>query len=157
MAARSSRAGSEVSQLLRAQSGTRQSTDEEFGTETDMIPTSPAANMLLDAIRRAGGRPLIVGGVVRDALLGVASKDIDIEVHGGVDTASFLREIAKIGAVAERGRSFGILAARVESEDFEVALPAKPRHDGERADGQSRRLLATGLDDQRDGMGPGVR
>lgn len=88
-----------------------------------MIELSPAALLLLASIRRAGGRPLIVGGAVRDALLGVAPKDIDIEVHGLVDTAALVREIAEVGTVSERGRSFAILAARVEGEEFDVSLP----------------------------------
>lgn len=92
-----------------------------------MIPLSPAANVLLDSIRRAGGRPLIVGGAVRDALLGVTPKDVDIEVHGVADPAAFVREITKIGSVAEQGKSFEILAARVAGEDFDVALPRRLR------------------------------
>jgi len=94
-----------------------------MATETDLMHLSPAADVLLGSIRRAGGRPLIVGGAVRDALLGVAPKDIDIEVHRVVDTAGLLREIRKIGDVGERGRSFGILAVRIEGEDFDVSLP----------------------------------
>jgi tRNA nucleotidyltransferase (CCA-adding enzyme) len=95
----------------------------EVATETDLMHLSPAASALLNSIRRAGGRPLIVGGAVRDALLGVAPKDIDIEVHRVADTARLLREIRKIGDVGERGRSFGILAARIQGEDFDVSLP----------------------------------
>jgi len=34
------------------------------------------------AVRDAGGRALIVGGWVRDRWLGLASKDVDIEVYG---------------------------------------------------------------------------
>ncbi|MCE2543142.1 MAG: hypothetical protein J4F30_06885 [Acidobacteria bacterium] len=34
------------------------------------------------AVRDAGGRALIVGGWVRDTLLGGTSKDIDIEAYG---------------------------------------------------------------------------
>lgn len=37
---------------------------------------------LFDAIIAAGGRPFVVGGFVRDHLLSIPSKDIDIEVHG---------------------------------------------------------------------------
>ena len=33
-------------------------------------------------LRDAGGHPFLVGGCVRDALLGVTTKDIDIEVYG---------------------------------------------------------------------------
>ena len=34
------------------------------------------------AVREAGGRALVVGGWVRDRLLGRSSKDVDFEVYG---------------------------------------------------------------------------
>src|SRR5438067_9401082 len=37
---------------------------------------------LARAVREAGGRALLVGGCVRDALMGRASKDWDVEVYG---------------------------------------------------------------------------
>jgi tRNA nucleotidyltransferase (CCA-adding enzyme) len=52
-----------------------------------LVPLSAAAARVLDACRAAGGRPLIVGGSVRDALVAaqrgsiLAPKDVDIEVY----------------------------------------------------------------------------
>ena len=37
---------------------------------------------ILRAVEKAGGRGLLVGGCVRDALRGVAAQDLDIEVFG---------------------------------------------------------------------------
>ena len=37
---------------------------------------------LCEAVRQAGGRAMLVGGSVRDRLLGIESKDFDIEVYG---------------------------------------------------------------------------
>ena len=37
---------------------------------------------LAQAIRDAGGRALLVGGCVRDLLMGVTPKDWDLEVYG---------------------------------------------------------------------------
>jgi tRNA nucleotidyltransferase/poly(A) polymerase len=34
------------------------------------------------AVREAGGRAMLVGGSVRDLLLGIQSKDFDLEVYG---------------------------------------------------------------------------
>ena len=36
----------------------------------------------LTALRSAGGRPRLVGGCVRDWLLGLEPKDFDVEVYG---------------------------------------------------------------------------
>ena len=37
---------------------------------------------IAELLRNGGGRALLVGGCVRDALLGHKSKDFDIEVYG---------------------------------------------------------------------------
>ena len=42
----------------------------------------PKVLRLAEAVRAAGGRALLVGGCVRDALLGGAAKDWDVEVYG---------------------------------------------------------------------------
>jgi tRNA nucleotidyltransferase (CCA-adding enzyme) len=63
---------------------------------------------LLAALRDAGGRPYVVGGAVRDALLGLSVKDYDVEVHGL--TAQRLREAAaSFGNVDEVGSAFSVL------------------------------------------------
>ena len=40
------------------------------------------ATQIAQAVRERGGRALLVGGWVRDRLLDIASKDVDIEVFG---------------------------------------------------------------------------
>ena len=40
------------------------------------------ARLIAERVRTAGGRALIVGGWVRDRLLGRPDKDVDIEVFG---------------------------------------------------------------------------
>ena len=60
-----------------------------------------AVLMICEAVRAAGGRAMLVGGWVRDYLLGIESKDFDIEVYG-VEPArlrALLEEIAPVNAV----------------------------------------------------------
>ena len=40
------------------------------------------AVIIAEKVKEAGGRTFYVGGFVRDRLLGIDNKDIDIEVHG---------------------------------------------------------------------------
>ena len=48
-----------------------------------MIPRlSPDVERVLSVIRAAGGHPMLVGGWVRDALMGTPGKDVDVEVYG---------------------------------------------------------------------------
>lgn len=66
-----------------------------------------ALRPLLDAVRTAGGRPLVVGGAVRDALLGLPVKDYDVEVFGV--TPERLREVlAALGSVNAVGEAFTV-------------------------------------------------
>ena len=46
------------------------------------LPIPSGLRRLLDSLREAGGRPFVVGGAVRDALLGLPVKDFDVEVFG---------------------------------------------------------------------------
>lgn len=79
---------------------------------------------LFAAARAAGGRALLVGGTVRDALRGAPSKDLDIEVHGlGVDT--LLQVLGRFGSVNEVGRSFGVLKLRLAGWALDVGLPRR--------------------------------
>ncbi len=70
----------------------------------------------------AGGRAYFVGGFVRDRLLGVNGKDIDIEVHG-IDVNTLREILSTLGTTLEMGESFGIFSLR--GTDIDVALPRK--------------------------------
>ena len=81
---------------------------------TTPFPISPALRMVVDAIFMNGGRPMIVGGSVRDWLLGLEPKDIDIEVYG-LEFEALEKILAhnvnwKVDAV---GKSFGVLKVTV--------------------------------------------
>ena len=81
------------------------------------------------AVRDAGGRAVVVGGWVRDHLLGVRSKDVDIEVFGlGVERLEAL--LARFGKVHAVGRAFGVF--RVGGIDVDFSLP---RRDSKRGPG----------------------
>jgi len=67
---------------------------------------------ILSAIESAGGLPLIVGGAVRDQLLGYALKDIDIEVYR-LSIEQLAEVLTPFGRLDAVGRSFGILKLRL--------------------------------------------
>jgi tRNA nucleotidyltransferase (CCA-adding enzyme) len=77
------------------------------------------------AVQGAGGRALIVGGWVRDRLMGHPSKDIDIEVFG-VD-ADRLKDILRaFGSVNIVGESFTVYKVA----DMDVSLPRRESKTG---------------------------
>ncbi|HUR34545.1 MAG TPA: CCA tRNA nucleotidyltransferase [Vicinamibacterales bacterium] len=72
------------------------------------------------AVQRAGGRALIVGGWVRDRLLGHDSKDIDLEVFG-VPADQLRVLLAALGRVETVGESFQVY----KCGDIDVSLPRR--------------------------------
>ncbi len=77
-------------------------------------------NAIARRVRAAGGRALIVGGTVRDRLLGQANKDLDIEVYG-LAPPTLQALLADFGKVIEVGRAFGVF--RVKHYDIDFSLP----------------------------------
>ncbi len=83
-------------------------------------------------VRDAGGTAFLVGGCVRDALLGTSSKDLDIEVYG-LSPDRLLSLLASDFSLNTVGVSFGVI--KLNGYDIDVALPrleskATPGHRG---------------------------
>jgi tRNA nucleotidyltransferase (CCA-adding enzyme) len=77
------------------------------------------------AAREAGGRALIVGGWVRDRLMGHASKDIDLEIYG-LDADSLKSLLGRFGSVNTVGESFTVYKVA----GLDVALPRRESKSG---------------------------
>lgn len=77
---------------------------------------------LAKAVADAGGRLWLVGGFVRDRLLGRPSKDIDLEVHG-VEAAALEPLLRRLGRVVAVGKSFGVYKLHADGQELDVALP----------------------------------
>ncbi|MGN0772679.1 MAG: CCA tRNA nucleotidyltransferase [Candidatus Ventricola sp.] len=71
-------------------------------------------------VQASGGRALLVGGCVRDALLGRESADIDCEVHG-VSPDALRALLGAFGEIDESGRAYGIYT--IKNAGIDVALP----------------------------------
>jgi tRNA nucleotidyltransferase (CCA-adding enzyme) len=72
------------------------------------------------AVREAGGRALIVGGWVRDRLLGRDAKDIDLEVYG-LEADALKALLARFGSVNTVGESFTVFKVA----ELDVSLPRR--------------------------------
>lgn len=83
----------------------------------------------LEALRNAGGRPRVVGGSVRDWLLGLEPKDFDVEVFG-LDFDAMGRALAPFGPTDVVGRSFGVLKVRIEDIEYDFSLPRRESKTG---------------------------
>jgi len=83
----------------------------------------------LQALRSAGGQPRLVGGSVRDWLMGLSAKDFDIEVFG-LDYETMGRALAAFGPTDVVGRSFGVLKVRLEGTEYDFSLPRRESKTG---------------------------
>jgi tRNA nucleotidyltransferase (CCA-adding enzyme) len=78
---------------------------------------------------RAVGRPRLVGGCVRDWLLGLEPKDFDVEVPG-VTFEQLHRVLAPFGSTDVVGRSFGVIKLRVDGTEYDFSLPRRESKTG---------------------------
>lgn len=82
-------------------------------------------NHAIAKIIKAGGRPHLIGGAVRDQFLGVKSKDLDIEVFG-LTPDELIAALSKVGTPNIDDKKFGVIrldCGLVEAVEF--ALPRK--------------------------------
>ncbi len=94
--------------------------------DRDIIMSIDIATEIAKRVVAEGGRALIVGGWVRDRLIGRSSKDIDIEVFGipAAPLKALLENIAPVNVV---GESFTVYKVA----DVDVALPRRESKVGE--------------------------
>lgn len=77
-------------------------------------------------------RALLVGGFVRDAMLGLHPKDADLEIYGvSPERLESLLEQMYSGKVDAVGRSFGILKIHLAADlEFDVSIPRRESKQG---------------------------
>jgi tRNA nucleotidyltransferase (CCA-adding enzyme) len=80
---------------------------------------------IAQAVRRRGGRALVVGGWVRDRLLGRTSKDLDVEVFG-IPAAELPALLSQFGKVEPIGQSFPVYKLGT----IDIGLPRRESNAG---------------------------
>lgn len=91
------------------------------------LPRPPGLLRLLAGLRAAGGRPYVVGGAVRDALLGLPVKDYDVEVFGLPvgRLESLLARHGRVDAVGHAFRVYKLSGVEGVEGAVDVALPRR--------------------------------
>lgn len=96
-------------------------------------PDADAVTWITDQVSARGGRVLVVGGAVRDAVRNTyghghhQSKDLDVEVYG-IDPDTLAALLARRFRVDETGRSFAVF--KLAGHDIDVALPRRETRTG---------------------------
>lgn len=92
---------------------------------------------IIAALKSEGTRVFMVGGCVRDAILGRESKDIDIEVHGIASMEEMRSVLLEDGLfredeIDEVGKAFGVLKVKCRGQIVDVSLPRREEKIGGR-------------------------
>jgi tRNA nucleotidyltransferase (CCA-adding enzyme) len=100
--------------------------DDTYVYKTELnIPIPPILIQILNNFQENGFTGLIVGGAVRDSILGIQSKDIDIEVYG-TNYENLHKILTKFGRADLVGAAFGIIKFKDSAgNDFDFSLPRR--------------------------------
>lgn len=78
------------------------------------------AHLISEKVDTFGGSTYFVGGYVRDKIMGIDNKDIDIEVHG-ITPEQLKQILSEFGAISTKGVSFGVFG--IAHHDLDISMP----------------------------------
>jgi len=89
---------------------------------------------IAEKVRDKGGRAFLVGGAVRDGLLGLDPTDLDFEIFG-LEESSLAEILRDFGSVNLIGRHFAVFHVATAEQEIQVSLPRRevktgPGHKG---------------------------
>lgn len=114
------------------------------------LAASPVVSVLADAFEAAGFELAIVGGPVRDALLGRATNDLDFTTNARPD--DILRVVEPLAtATWDIGRAFGTIGAKIRGESPR-GLPGSPQRSWEPLGAGAQVEITTYRADSYDGV-----
>ena len=94
------------------------------------IDVSEAGVSAMKELQAMGFNSLIVGGAVRDALMGIAPKDIDIEVYG-ISYEELEKVLKKHGKTDIVGKEFGVIKFKdQQGNEYDFSIPRTESRSG---------------------------
>ena len=93
----------------------------------DLIAVPDEAQRLGDAFREAGHELHLVGGTVRDALMGRPDEDLDFTTDARPD--DILRIVAGLGPTWTTGIEFGTIGVQLDERQCEITTFRADRYD----------------------------
>jgi tRNA nucleotidyltransferase (CCA-adding enzyme) len=86
----------------------------------ELLESEPLVFLIAQSIHERKGRTFLVGGAVRDLLLEIQVKDLDIEVHG-INVETLEKILSLYGTVSLVGKAYGVL--RLHGLDIDWSVP----------------------------------
>jgi len=103
--------------------------DDAMKLIQEQVDTDPAAKAAYQALSNAGGTVYVVGGAVRDAVLGNKPKDIDL-MCAGLNDEQITAALSPIGRLDFTGKQFGVYRFKTGGSEVEIALPRTEQSTG---------------------------
>jgi tRNA nucleotidyltransferase (CCA-adding enzyme) len=97
-------------------------TSDQLEFRVEDSTTRSALDAICSSVRAAGGHANLVGGCVRDAMLGLPATDLDIEVYG-IEAAALVELLSSRFGLDLVGESFGVI--RFRNLPIDVSLPRR--------------------------------
>lgn len=94
-----------------------------------LLQQDPAAKTAYELLSQAGGQVYVVGGAVRDVVLGKRPKDLDLMV-AGLTQEQIENALRGHGRVELTGKQFAVYRFRRGTGDVEIAMPRTERSTG---------------------------
>ncbi|MCK4974631.1 MAG: CCA tRNA nucleotidyltransferase [Sulfurimonas sp.] len=95
-----------------------------------MIDYPKQFDKIFDKLDKSNAKIIIVGGFVRDSLLKIDSKDVDIEVYGISSFKQLENILQEFGDVNIVGKSFGVCKLQFAGFDLDFSLPRSDNKTG---------------------------
>ncbi len=89
-----------------------------------LLPTSVIE--VCQRLNQSGAQAYLVGGCVRDLMLGTSPKDFDIEVYN-INMETLHKLLRSIGHVEHVGKQFGVFKLWYQHHEMDIALPRTER------------------------------
>ncbi|MDQ0575065.1 HDIG domain-containing metalloprotein [Agromyces albus] len=86
-----------------------------------LIELSPEALLVVEAVRSVGDELVVVGGAVRDRLLGREPTDVDFEI-APASRDRLRAALTEVGYVGTRGASYELMVVAVHGREFELSI-----------------------------------
>ncbi|MCD4667610.1 MAG: CCA tRNA nucleotidyltransferase [Sulfurimonas sp.] len=79
--------------------------------------------IIFDKLNKNNIKSIIVGGYIRDYLLNISSKDIDVELYGINSFEQLEKILEEFGEVNSVGKSFGVCKLSLKNQEIDFSLP----------------------------------
>ncbi len=97
-----------------------------------MMEHPPLLEQISEKLKAHNAKAILIGGCVRDHILGHPTKDYDVEIYGIEDFEQLQTLLEEYGELNVVGKSFGVAKLQKDGFDYDFSLPRKEHKTGDK-------------------------